>query len=188
MSKIKSLRLQRFRQFNDTTVDVGSFNLLVGPNNSGKTTILHALRAFFLLMHGHVRFEGSPPVAKYHKRFLSSADEVAPTPDVKELWYRQQAGKPITISITFDDGMQFAVSLRQQFGQIHVSTEDLPAGLTSSTATSYLGQEVAFIPGLVGVLVVLTNIHTPHRNNKGKSLQLQFPSQFGEKVARLTFA
>src|SRR5688500_165825 len=90
--KIKSIRLQRFRQFADTTFEVGAFNLLVGPNNSGKTSLLHAVRTFFYLMHGHVRFEGDPPAAVYHRRFLSSAEEVAPTPDIRELWYKLQTG------------------------------------------------------------------------------------------------
>lgn len=151
--KIKTIHLQRFRQFADTKIEVGQFNLLVGPNNCGKTTILHAIRSFFLLMHGHVRFEGNPPQPDYHRRFLSSAEEIAPTPDIRELWYAQQPGKPISISLTFDDNTTFGLSLRQQFGQLHVSAETLPEGLTASTVTSYLGTEVAFIPGLVGVLV-----------------------------------
>ncbi len=151
--KIKKIRLQRFRQFADTTFEVGPFNLLVGPNNSGKTSLLHAVRTFFYLMNGHVRFEGDPPAAAYHRRFLSSAEEVAPTPDIKELWYKLQAGKPLTISVTFDDDVTFAVVLRQQFGQIHVSAEELPPKLNASKVTKYLATQVAFIPGLVGVLV-----------------------------------
>jgi ABC-type cobalamin/Fe3+-siderophores transport system ATPase subunit len=151
---IKKIRLQRFRQFADTTFEVGQqFNLLVGPNNCGKTTILHAIRAFFSLMHGHVRFEGDPVIAAYHRRFLASAEEVAPTPDIKELWHREQAGKTLTISVTFDDDATFSVVMRQQFGQIHVSAEELPTGLTAKKAATYLGTQVAFIPGLVGVLV-----------------------------------
>ena len=151
--RIKKIRLQRFRQFADTTFEVGEFNLLVGPNNCGKTSLLHAIRAFFLLMNGHVRIEGDPPVADYHRRFLSGAEEVAPTPDIKELWYGLQAGKALTISVTFDDDVTFAVILRQQFGQIHVSAEELPKNLNAKKLTSYLGTQVAFIPGLVGVLV-----------------------------------
>lgn len=151
--KIKQIRLQRFRQFADTTFEVGAFNLLVGPNNCGKTSVLHAIRAFFLLMHGHVRFEGDPPAATYHRRFLLGAEEIAPTPDIRELWYLQQAGKPLTISVTFDDDVTFSVVLRQQFGQIHVSAEELPKKLTSNKVANYLGTQVAFIPGLVGVLV-----------------------------------
>lgn len=151
--KIKKIRLQRFRQFSDTTVDVGPFNLLVGPNNSGKTSVLHAIRAFFLLMYGHVRFEGDPPAATYHRRYLTGPEEVAPTPDIKELWFHQEAGKPLSISITFDDEAMFSVVIRQQFGQLHVSAEELPPGLTAGSAAAYLSTQVAFIPGLVGVLV-----------------------------------
>jgi ABC-type branched-subunit amino acid transport system ATPase component len=126
---------------------------LVGPNNCGKTTVLHAIRAFFLLMHGHVKFEGEPAAATYHRRFLSGAEEIAPTPDIRELWHRQQVGSPITISITFDDDTKFSVVIRQQFGQVHVSAEELPLGLTAANVSAYLGTQVAFIPGLVGVLV-----------------------------------
>jgi energy-coupling factor transporter ATP-binding protein EcfA2 len=151
--KIKKIRLERFRQFADTTFEVGDFNLLVGPNNCGKTSVLHAIRAFFLLMHGHVRFEGDPPSAKYHRRFLTGAEEVAPTPDIKELWFGLQAGKPLKISVTFEDDATFSVVLRQQFGQLHVSAEDLPKDLTAKKTAKYLGTQVAFIPGLVGVLV-----------------------------------
>jgi ABC-type cobalamin/Fe3+-siderophores transport system ATPase subunit len=164
MGKIKSIHLQRFRQFADTKLEVGPFNLLVGPNNCGKTTVLHAIRSVFLLMHGHVRFEGTPPQAVYHRRFLPGADEIAPTPDIKELWYNQKTGKPITISLTFDDETTFGISLRLQFGQLHVSAENLPPELTPTTVASYLGTDVAFIPGLVGVLVT-EPYATPARRN-----------------------
>ena len=94
MKKIKSIHLQRFRQFADTKLSVRDFNLLVGPNNSGKTSILHAIKSFFFLMHGHVRFEGTPPKPIYHRRFLSGSEEIAPTPDTRELWFNLQTGKP----------------------------------------------------------------------------------------------
>lgn len=162
--KIREIRLERFRQFRDARIEVSDVNLLVGPNNCGKTSILHAIRAFFALMNGHVRFEGTPPVASYHRRFLSSADEIAPTPDIWELWYRRQSGQPIKISITFEDGTNFTVVLRQQFGQIHVSAEDLPPALTAAHASACLETPVAFIPGLVGVLVV-EPFATPARRN-----------------------
>src|SRR5579885_1448510 len=133
--KIKSIRLQRFRQFADTTFEVGKFNVLVGPNNCGKTSLLHAIRAFFLLMHGHIRFEGEPTKATFHRRFLASAEDIAPTPDIRELWYKQQVGKALIISVTFEDNVTFSVVIRLQFGQIHVS-EELPKGLTAESTAS----------------------------------------------------
>lgn len=162
--KIRTIQLERFRQFRNTTFKVGDFNLLVGPNNSGKTTLLHAIRAFFLLMSGHVRVEGDPPKPAYHRRFLSSAEEIAPTPEIRELWYKQQAGKPLTISVTFDDDTSFSVILKQQFGQIHVSAADLPPKLKSDRIARYLDITVAYIPGLVGVLVAEPYATTARRN------------------------
>jgi ABC-type cobalamin/Fe3+-siderophores transport system ATPase subunit len=150
---IKKIRLQNFRQFSDTTFEVGPFNVLVGPNNCGKTTLLHAIRAFFLLMYGHVRFEGSSSAAVYHRRYLSGAEEVAPTPDIKELWHKKRTGAKLAITVTFDDDATFSVVLRQAFGQLHVSAGELPPKLTAKKAASYLETKVAFIPGLVGVLV-----------------------------------
>lgn len=192
--KIKQLRLERFRQFGDTTFEFGDTNLLVGPNNCGKTSVLHAIRAFFLLMHGHVRIEGDPPKAEYHKRYLTSAEEVAPAPDLRELWYKQQAGKPLKISVTFEDDASFAAVLRQQFGQIHVSAEDLPAGLTAKDVAKYLGATVAFIPGLVGVLVEEPFATAARRNslaNQGRyseifrSSLLQLKERDGDAVAKI---
>lgn len=186
MRKIKLIHLQQFRQFADTKVEVGPFNLLVGPNNCGKTTILHAIRSFFLLMHGHVRFDGTPPKPVYHRRFLSSADEIAPTPDIKELWYGQQPGKTISISLTFDDNTTIGLSLRQQFGQLHVSADNLPAGLTADTVASYLGTAVAFIPGLVGVLVTEPYATGARRNslaNQGRYSEI-FRSSLHQLAAK----
>jgi ABC-type cobalamin/Fe3+-siderophores transport system ATPase subunit len=154
---------------------------LVGPNNCGKTTLLHAVRAFFLLMHGHVRFDGTS--AEYHRRFLGGAEEVAPTPDIKELWYKQALGKPLTISVTFDDGVTFSVVLRQQFGQIHVSAEDLPDKLTSKEAATYLGAQVAFIPGLVGVLV--TEPYTTGARRNALATQGRYSEIFRSSLQQL---
>jgi len=151
--KVKEITLDRFRQFEHTTVHFGDFNVIVGPNNSGKTTILHAIRAFFSLMKGHVRFEGKPLKPSYHRRFLSSVEELVPTPDPRELWFGKRAGKPCKITVTFDDDAAFSVVLRQQFGQVHVSAEDLPNLSSAAQMKGYLDLNVAFIPGLVGVLV-----------------------------------
>lgn len=118
----------------------------------------------FLLMSGHVRVEGDPPKPAYHRRFLSSAEEISPTPEIRELWYKQQAGKSLSISVSFDDDTSFSVVLRQQFGQIHVSAAGLPPKLSSERIARYLDTPVAYIPGLVGVLVSEPYATTARRN------------------------
>jgi len=48
---IDLVRLVRFKRFVDHTFDVsGQYVLLAGPNNSGKTTLLHALSAWYLAL------------------------------------------------------------------------------------------------------------------------------------------
>lgn len=45
--KIKSVRIENFRSFKDTTVNFNDYICLVGPNGAGKSTILTALNVFF---------------------------------------------------------------------------------------------------------------------------------------------
>jgi putative ATP-dependent endonuclease of OLD family len=45
--RIRSVRIQNFRGFEDETVVFGSCTCLVGPNGAGKSTILSALNVFF---------------------------------------------------------------------------------------------------------------------------------------------
>ena len=82
-------------------------------------------------MHGHVELDGDPPEPIYHRRFLSDAEDIAPTPDIQELWKKRQAGE-LKIEITYEDDISFGLILRRQFGQIHVSADDLPNELTKA--------------------------------------------------------
>ncbi len=44
---LSSLRIERFRQIKELTIpEIGHVNLIVGENNSGKSTLLDALRFF----------------------------------------------------------------------------------------------------------------------------------------------
>ncbi len=45
--RLKSVRIQNFRSFEEETVEFGDYTCLVGPNGSGKSNVLHALNVFF---------------------------------------------------------------------------------------------------------------------------------------------
>jgi hypothetical protein len=47
---IKSLHIERLKGFSDYEIELGQLSLLVGGNNSGKTTIFHALQLVFWCM------------------------------------------------------------------------------------------------------------------------------------------
>jgi AAA15 family ATPase/GTPase len=43
MTRLSSLKIRRFKQVQDATVSLGDITLLIGANNSGKSTVLQAL-------------------------------------------------------------------------------------------------------------------------------------------------
>lgn len=45
--KLRELRIQNFRSFEDETIDFDDYTCLVGPNGSGKSAVLMALNVFF---------------------------------------------------------------------------------------------------------------------------------------------
>jgi putative ATP-dependent endonuclease of OLD family len=45
--KIKSVRIQNFRSFEDETIEFDAYTCLVGPNGAGKSNVLCALNVFF---------------------------------------------------------------------------------------------------------------------------------------------
>jgi predicted ATP-dependent endonuclease of OLD family len=79
--RIKKLRIQNFRSFKDTTLDLDSYNCLVGPNGTGKSSVLIALNVFF-------------------------REATNPT-DVNELreedFHLKNTNEPIVITVTFGD-------------------------------------------------------------------------------------
>ena len=45
--KIEKVHIKGFRNFDDVVVELGEKTLIFGPNDSGKTNFLHALRILF---------------------------------------------------------------------------------------------------------------------------------------------
>ncbi len=80
--KIKSIRIQNFRSFEDATVDLNRYSCFVGPNGAGKSSVLAALNVFFREQSG------------------------APT-DISKLtdedYFNKITENPIRITVTFDD-------------------------------------------------------------------------------------
>lgn len=90
---IKSLRLRNFKCFEDFTMDnIGQFNLIVGANNSGKTSLLESL--FVRHMAG-----GEYLYRAFKNRFgFSSEDVLAPNFDFLKL-YQNNRSQETRISI-----------------------------------------------------------------------------------------
>ena len=41
---LKQIRIQNFRNLTDVTIHLNDVNLFIGPNNSGKSNVLQAIR------------------------------------------------------------------------------------------------------------------------------------------------
>lgn len=152
---IKTIRLKRFRKFKDNDLIAAEHNVLVGANNSGKTSILHAIRLFFFAATGE--FSGSAGKAKFHKRYIR-LDEILPVSDPAELWSDCVKGNAkatgVIVEIEFLNSLAIEVSFTYRFGQVHVdaSIPKNPENLSGDEINEAIGHKLAFIPGLVGIL------------------------------------
>ncbi len=80
--KIKSVRIQNFRSFDDAMIEVDNYTCLVGANGAGKSNVLCALNVFFREESG------------------SSTDL---TELQREDFHKSNVAAPVVITVTFDD-------------------------------------------------------------------------------------
>lgn len=80
--KIKSVRIQNFRSFEDETIEFDDYTCFVGPNGAGKSNVLCALNVFFREKTG------------------SSTDLTALQ---REDFHGGNVEQPVVITVTFDE-------------------------------------------------------------------------------------
>ena len=80
--KIKSIRIENFRSFQDETISLNKYSCFVGPNGAGKSSVLAALNVFF-------------------REQASSATDISKLPD--EDYFYKNISHPVRITVTFDD-------------------------------------------------------------------------------------
>lgn len=85
--KIKTIRIENFRCFQDETISLNRYSCFVGPNGSGKSTVLSALNVFF-------------------QDRTSAATDISKLAD--EDYFARETSKPARISLAFDDLSQAA--------------------------------------------------------------------------------
>jgi len=85
--RIKPIRIQNFRSFEDETIHLSRYSCFVGPNGAGKSSVLAALNIFFREQSG-------------------AATDV--TKLVDEDYFSKITANPVRITVTFDDLNQTA--------------------------------------------------------------------------------
>lgn len=115
---LESVRVQRFKSITDATVSLGGVTLLVGPNNAGKSSFLHAIQ-FSASVAQSLRLDN---VSLWNGEELSgtlSAQQLVYTPlrDVHALAsggnLRQDAAQAISITLTTNDLGAATVQVRR---------------------------------------------------------------------------
>jgi len=108
---LTKLRMRNFKRFNDVEIDLGSPVVLIGPNNSGKTTALQALALWDIgLRLWTEKRSGKTTPEKRPGVTINRRDLIAvPVPDANLLWrdlhvrdVQKVNGKPQTKNIRID--------------------------------------------------------------------------------------
>jgi energy-coupling factor transporter ATP-binding protein EcfA2 len=149
---ITKLRLRRFKQFEDVTVELPSHVVLAGPNNCGKTTILQALAAWHLALTTWSdqaelrRFRGNvfQWIAIARQSFYA-----VPLRTFHGLWTDASYTGMIEIAVTVDSRHTIAMELRADSNeQIYVR----PTRTTEESALNAVllqdGPQVVFVPAM----------------------------------------
>lgn len=184
--RIKKLKLERFKKFQKTEISLCDLNILAGPNNSGKTSILLALKIFFYFIHKSLYVKNNKLVFQNH--YVHAIDFI-PLPMDEELWFNKKSGnqqEPVTITLEFDNKWWGKLKLTSRFGQIHVAfdSSQLPSKHTANQLEQKLKKEVAYIPGVVGVLVQ-ESYSTPARQ-MSLAAEGRYAEIFRSSLVRLT--
>jgi putative ATP-dependent endonuclease of OLD family len=72
--KIEHIKIHNFRSIKDGEFDLGNYNLLIGENNSGKSTVINALRTFY--EDGGLKFSASRDFPKFETEDKESWIEI----------------------------------------------------------------------------------------------------------------
>lgn len=158
-SRLTGLRLENFKGFEDIEVEFGDFNLLVGTNNSGKSTILQAIKLGDALLRQH--FPSDDSAAPHPGRTFPVS--LLPVAEPRDLWYRKRwrVGNTLVaakLRLTYSGGLQFEFGLRLVYGAVNSRILSSP---------SFLGlEELARIKSFAPVLVPSSFGVVPHEERR----------------------
>jgi AAA15 family ATPase/GTPase len=153
---VKKLKITNFKSFASFEIEFENINILVGINNSGKSTILQAVLACFYFLRELSRERDSLDIkasrAAVDVSFLN-------LPDVKDAWHnKRQRGPqrriiPVIFSVEFTNGLGFEIHLRLFYGQPHIEVMNCTKKTPKSEVDQILQSNPIIVPGFVGVLV-----------------------------------
>lgn len=128
--RIKKIRIENFKRFDDMELELSPLNCIVGANNSGKSTLLQSLALFdFVLHYSIAQKNGANSTLETKSRSIATEDFfVLPVSNPIDLWTKKLARKrnkpiPINITVGFDNNEQMSTSIVLTFNRFLVNTD-----------------------------------------------------------------
>ena len=154
---VKEIHVKNFKSFKDFKIQFDKdVNVLVGVNNSGKSSLLHAISACFYFMRDLGQRDG---VLKKGSSRATASLQYLNIPDPKDVWYNKKTRESdhsltqVIFKITLSNDLFFQFNLQQSFGQPHLKLVDCTKNLNSEELKMILESNPHLIQGFVGVLL-----------------------------------
>ena len=153
---IKKVEIKRFKRLRDTSIELHpkSLSLVVGGNNSGKSTLLHAI-AVWQYCRTAIEFEKGPDalLSTFHGVGLGiTIDDFTPLniPSFKYLWSDLKPGSSYTLTINcvWDAGNEeknLCIGLAQSQERLYV--KKISSNLSKGDAIPRVG----YVPPFAGI-------------------------------------
>jgi AAA15 family ATPase/GTPase len=172
--------IKNFKRFGSIEVDLQPLDCLVGPNNSGKTTLLQALALFDFCVHHCLNRKNGDFELK--RRTIPPEDfYVLPVSDPMDLWTdrkTQAAGKQkrIEICLTFDRQQKVTATIKLDYNRLALSVDSSDNsrewfGILADYRLAYLPVFSAFLsqeerrtPAVIEGELARGRVHTIIRN------------------------
>ncbi len=124
---IHHVKVENFKRFEELQVDLRSFDCLVGPNNSGKTTLLQALALFDFCVH-HALSSRNGQLELRRRNISPEEFYVLPVSTPVDLWTDRKTQarnkhKIIRITIQFSEGKPVTAAVDLNFNLFNISVE-----------------------------------------------------------------
>jgi len=150
---ITKLVIENFKAFERYSISLGQMNLLVGGNNSGKTTIFHALQIFFWCVEQTVEIQNDKAV--FGKTQIPEIGAI-PYFSAKDLFHDQKTrikGKPTRIVLQLETTVAPPISFEiyPAFSR-NLMIDGKELKISKSKLNSLKELKPIFIPSTVGII------------------------------------
>jgi predicted ATPase len=149
--KLKQIRVDGYKNLINCVVDLGDFNVLVGPNNSGKSNLLETLHVLALISFG----------GPEDKKRILRGETLRPSAGFSSSHLMEHRDKAITIGITFEEIVNQVIWIADYDVTIRCSrSEDETGTIVSELLTAKThgrsGRKTNYISRKEGLFSILT--------------------------------